>query len=152
MQFQSYWWQRHWDISVSNRILWPHGYASQISKSDWSSPYEVYEHLCIFGRYINCNQRIFGTTQTKVTISSEKEEENLAISLDKGKFFKQVEWLGFNFNSEVANSLIKKTEAIEKTITAKNFSNNYKVLWAPYTISHNIYQSWHKPLPPYADC
>ena len=25
MQFQPYWWQRHWDIPSPNRILWPTG-------------------------------------------------------------------------------------------------------------------------------
>ena len=43
------------------------------------------------------------------------DEENLAISLYKCMFAcKQVEWLGFNINSEGTKSLIRKTEAIEK--------------------------------------
>ena len=43
------------------------------------------------------------------------DEENLAISLEKCKFAcKQIEWLGFNINSDGTTPLTKKTEAIEK--------------------------------------
>ena len=50
------------------------------------------------------------------------DEENLAISLEKCKFaYKEIEWLGFNINSEGTTPLIKKTEAIEKLSAPKTF-------------------------------
>ena len=50
------------------------------------------------------------------------KEENLAISLEKCKFAcKQIEWLGFNINSEGRTPLTKKTEAIEKLSLPKPF-------------------------------
>ena len=50
------------------------------------------------------------------------DEQNLAISLDKGKFArKQVEWLGFTVNSEGTKPLIRKVEAIEKLSPPKKF-------------------------------
>ena len=46
--------------------------------------------------------------------------ENLAISLEKCKLAcKEIEWLGFNINSEGTTPLIKKTEAIEKPSAPK---------------------------------
>ena len=49
-------------------------------------------------------------------------EENLAISLEKCRFAcSQIEWLGFNINSEGTTPLIKKTEAIEKLSAPKTF-------------------------------
>ena len=50
------------------------------------------------------------------------DEENLAISLKNCKFAcKQIEWLGFNINSEGTTPLIKKSEAIEKLSAPKTF-------------------------------
>ena len=50
------------------------------------------------------------------------DEENLAIAVEKCKFAcKQIEWLGFNINSEGTTPLIKKTEAIEKLSAPKTF-------------------------------
>ena len=50
------------------------------------------------------------------------DDENLEISLDKCKFAcKQVEWLGFNVNSEGTKPLVRKTEAIEKLSPPKTF-------------------------------
>ena len=50
------------------------------------------------------------------------DEKNFAISLEKFKFAcKQIDWLGFNINSEGTTPLIKKTEAIEKLSAPKTF-------------------------------
>ena len=49
------------------------------------------------------------------TALTKLDKENLAIFLDKRKFTcKQIEWLGFDINSEATKPLTKKTEAIEK--------------------------------------
>ena len=54
------------------------------------------------------------------TVLTKHDEENLAIFLDKYKFVcKQVEWLGFNINSEGTKPLIKQTEAIKKLSLVK---------------------------------
>ena len=60
------------------------------------------------------------------TVLTKLDGENLATSPDKCKFAcKQVEWLGFNINSEGTKPLIEKTEAIKKLSppfqTTKNF-------------------------------
>ena len=56
------------------------------------------------------------------TVLTKLDEENLTIFLDKCKFAcKQVDWLGFNINSEGTKPLTKKTEAIEKILPPKTF-------------------------------
>ena len=58
------------------------------------------------------------------TVLTKFDGQNLAISLDKCKFAcKQVEWLGFNINSEGTKRLIKKNEAIKK-LSPPLLSNN----------------------------
>ena len=56
------------------------------------------------------------------TILEKLDGENLAISLDKGKFrCKPVEWLGYTTNSKGTTPLIRKTEAIAKLSPPKTF-------------------------------
>ena len=67
-----------------------------------------------------------GTIETRrqklQTVLRKLDEENLAISLEKCKFAcEQVEWLGFNINSEGTKPLVKKTEAIERLLPPKTF-------------------------------
>ena len=61
--------------------------------------------------------------------------------MDKCKFAcKQFEWLGFNINSEGTKPLVRKNEAIQKLSPPKSFKQ-LKILWGPYTILHDVYQS-----------
>ena len=61
-------------------------------------------------------------SQKLQTVLTKLDEENLAISLDKGKFgCKQIEWLGFTINSKGTKPSIEKTEAIEKLSPPKTF-------------------------------
>ena len=72
------------------------------------------------------------------TVLKNLDEKNLAISIDKCKFScKQVEWLGYNIQSERTKPLIKKTEAIEKLNTPKNFLT-FENLYGLYTSPHTI--------------
>ena len=72
------------------------------------------------------------------TVLEKLDEENLAILPEKCKFAcKEIEWLGFNINSEGTAPLIKKTEAIEK-LSTKNFST-IKKFYGVNTLSHKIY-------------
>ena len=67
------------------------------------------------------------------------DEENLAISLEKCKFeCKQVEWLGFNINSEGTKTMIKKTEAIEKLSLPKTFKQLKSFMGSIHHLSRYI--------------
>ena len=116
MQFQLNRWQCNWNISIPNGILRPYGHASRIRKAvdltltNCPNTYAYLDDILIVTK---------GSTelhQQKLKAVLDKlDEENLAISLEKCKFAcKQIDWLGFNINSEGTTPLTKKTEAIEK--------------------------------------
>ena len=71
------------------------------------------------------------------------DEEKFAISLDKCNFAcKQIEWLGFHIDCERTTPLSRKTDAIEKLLHPKRFSN-LKVSWDQYTILQGTSHIWH---------
>ena len=65
--------------------------------------------------------------------------ENLAKSLDKGKFAcKQVEWLGYTIDSEGTTPLIRKTDAIEKLCPPKSLKQLKSFMGSIYHLTRYI--------------
>ena len=45
------------NIPISNKFLWPHGYASQIAISKRSHTYKLQKHIRLSRRHVNCNKK-----------------------------------------------------------------------------------------------